>query len=165
MDDATDDPRSGSNKRPRPQRSLLARALSYLARREHSRAELRRKLAPHAESAEQVDRLLDELEAKKLLSEERFVEVLKRSRGERFGAARIKQELKAHHVGEPLVRAAVDELRSTELARARTVWQRRFGDTPATNATERARQMRFLAQRGFSTDVVRKVVRGVGDDE
>ncbi len=166
MDDATDDRPSGSTKRPRPQKSLLARALSYLARREHSPAELRRKLAPYAESAEQVDRLLDDLEAKKLLSEERFVEVLKRSRGERFGAARIKQELKAHQVGETLVRAAVDELRSTELSRARAVWQRRFGEEPATDAAERARQMRFLAQRGFSTEVIRKVVRsGGGDDD
>jgi regulatory protein len=137
--------------------------LSYLARREHSRTELRRKLAPHAESAEQLDRLLDELETKKLLSDERFVEVLKRSRGERFGTARIKQELKAHQLGDALVRSAVDELRQTELARARAVWQRRFG-APATDAAERARQMRFLAQRGFSTEVIYKVVRGVDED-
>ncbi len=137
--------------------------MSYLARREHSRTELRRKLAPHAESAEQLDRLLDELETKKLLSDERFVEVLKRSRGERFGTARIKQELKAHQLGDALVRSAVDELRQTELARARAVWQRRFG-APATDAAERARQMRFLAQRGFSTEVIYKVVRGVDED-
>jgi regulatory protein len=168
VDDTTDHPgerpTKRPTKRPRPQKSLLARALSYLARREHSRAELRRKLAPHAESPEQVDRLLDDLEAKKLLSEARFVEVLKRSRGERFGAARIKQELKAHQVGEHLVRGAMDELRSTELARARAVWQRRFG-VPATDAAERARQMRFLAQRGFTTEVIRNVVRGGGEDE
>jgi len=137
--------------------------LSYLARREHSRTELRRKLAPHAESAEQLDPLLNELETKKLLSDERFVEVLKRSRGERFGAARIKQELKAHQLGDALVRSAVDELRQTELARAQAVWRRRFG-TPATNAAERARQMRFLAQRGFSTEAIYKVVRGADED-
>jgi regulatory protein len=137
--------------------------LSYLARREHSRNELRRKLAPHTESAEQLDRLLDELETKKLLSDERFVEVLKRSRGERFGTARIKQELKAHQLGDVLVRSAVDELRQTELARARAVWQRRFG-APATDAAERARHMRFLAQRGFSTEVIYKVVRGADED-
>ena len=137
--------------------------MSYLARREHSRTELRRKLAPHAESAEQLDPLLNELETKKLLSDERFVEVLKRSRGERFGAARIKQELKAHQLGDALVRSAVDELRQTELARAQAVWRRRFG-TPATNAAERARQMRFLAQRGFSTEAIYKVVRGADED-
>ncbi len=144
--------------RPRPEKSLLARAHAYLARREHSRAQLRRKLGPYADSAEQLDALLDDLQARKLLSDERFVEVLKRSRGARFGAARIQQELKAHEIDAPLLRAAVDELRQTELARARALWLRRFG-VPAADAAERARQMRFLAQRGFSTDVIRNVVR------
>jgi regulatory protein len=145
--------------------SLLQRALRLLARREHSRAELRRKLAPHSADADDLERLLDELESGKLLSEARFVEVLKRSRGERFGTARIRQELKAHQVSEPLLRAAVDELRQTETTRAQAVWQRRFG-APATDLAERLRQMRFLAQRGFSAEVIRKVVPGAsgGDD-
>lgn len=153
---------AGPSGRPRRQKSLLARALGHLARREHGRAELARKLAPHAESPEQLAALLDELEAKKLLSETRFVEVLARSRGERFGAARIRQELRSHQVADDLVRAAVDELRKTELARAREVWARRFG-VAAADREERARQMRFLAGRGFSGDVIRKVVGG--DDE
>jgi regulatory protein len=164
VDDTIDRSSKGSDKRPRPQKSLLARALSHLARREHSRAELRRKLAPYAEELDQLDRLLDDLQGKKLLSDERFVEVVKRSRGERFGTARIKQELKAHQLDDELVRSAVDDLKHTELARARAVWQRRFG-TAASDAAERARQMRFLAQRGFSTDVIVKVVRGSEGDE
>jgi regulatory protein len=157
-DDATEPPR-----RPRRQKSLLARALGYLARREHSRAELRRKLAVHAESAAQLDRLLDDLEAKKLLSDRRFTEVMARSRGERFGAARVRQELRAHGVGDPLVREAVGELTRTELQRARQVWRRKF-DGPPADAAERARQMRFLAQRGFDAEVVRRVVGGTDDD-
>jgi regulatory protein len=167
-DDTTDrsakGPAERPTQRPRPQKSLLARALSSLARREHSRAELRRKLAPYAEDVGAVDRLLDELQAKKLLSDERFVEVVKRSRGERFGTARIKQELKAHQLDDQLVRAAVDDLKQTELARAKAVWQRRFG-TAAADPAEGARQMRFLAQRGFSTEVIIKVVRGGDADE
>lgn len=161
-DDRTDRSRkaapSSPPARPRAERSLLARAHAYLARREHSRAELRRKLGPHADSAEQLDRLLDDLQARKLLSDERFAEVLARNRGARYGAARIQQELKAHEIGAPLLRAALDELRQTELARAHALWLRRFG-APAADAAERARQMRFLARRGFSTDVIRKVVR------
>jgi regulatory protein len=137
--------------------------LGYLARREHSRAELRRKLAVHAESAAQLDRLLDDLEAKKLLSDRRFTEVMARSRGERFGAARVRQELRAHGVGDPLVREAVGELTRTELQRARQVWRRKF-DGPPADAAERARQMRFLAQRGFDAEVVRRVVGGTDDD-
>ena len=157
-DDATDPPR-----RPRKERSLLARALGYLARREHSRAELRRKLAPHAESADQLARLLDQLEAKKLLSDRRFTEVMTRSRGERFGAARVKQELRARGVADPLVREAVSELSRTELQRAREIWRRKFG-TPPGDAAERARQMRFLAQRGFNADVIRRLIDGKDDD-
>jgi regulatory protein len=157
-DDATESPR-----RPRKEQSLLARALGYLARREHSRAELRRKLAPHAESADEVDRLLDELETRKLLSDRRFTEVMARSRGERFGAARVKQELRARGVSDPLVREAVGALSRTELQRAREVWRKKF-DAPPADAAERARQMRFLAQRGFSSEVIRRVVGNRGDD-
>jgi regulatory protein len=157
-DDATESPQ-----RPRRKKSLLTRALGYLARREHSRAELERRLAPHAQSADEVQRLLDELEAKKLLSDRRFTEVLARSRGERYGAARVRQELKAHGVTEELVREAVGDLTRTELQRARAVWRRKF-DAPPVDAAERARQMRFLAQRGFAAEVIRRVVGGQDDD-
>jgi regulatory protein len=161
-----DDPASAKpvDRRPRREISLLARALGYLARREHSRAELARKLASHAASAEQLNQLLDDLEAKKLLSEARFVEVLARSRGERFGAARIKQELRAHGVQADLVRSTVSDLQKSELDRARAIWQRRFGAV-APDAAGRAKQMRFLAARGFSAEVVRKVVGGQPEDE
>lgn len=148
--------------RPPRQRSLRARALAYLARREHSRTELARKLAPHAADADELNRLLDSLEADQLLSDARFVEVIARSRGERFGVARVRQELRAHHVSEELLRSTVGELQASEFARARAVWQRRFG-TPAADAAERAKQMRFLAGRGFSESVVRRVVRGAED--
>jgi regulatory protein len=158
MDDETADPLQ-ADRRPRREKSLLARALGYLARREHSRAELARKLAPHAESAEQLTSLLTALEAKKLLSETRFVEVLARSRGARFGAARIRQELRAHQVQDDLVRPVVDQLRQSEFERARALWERKFG-SPAADAAARIRQMRFLAGRGFSADVIRKIVRG-----
>jgi len=157
-DDATKPPR-----RPRKEKSLLARALGYLARREHSRAELSRKLSPYAETAAQLQRLLDQLESEKLLSDRRFTDVLARSRGERFGAARIRQELHVHGIDDSLVREAVSDLARTELQRARAVWRRKFGSPPA-DVAERARQMRFLAQRGFSAEVIRRVVSGREED-
>lgn len=157
------DDASASPRRPRRARSLLARALGHLARREHSRAELRRKLAPHAESGDQLDGLLDDLESKQLLSDRRFTEVLARSRGERYGAARVRQELRARGVADPLVREAVGRLGRTELQRARDLWRKRF-DAPPADAAERARQMRFLAQRGFDAEVIRRVVGGRDDD-
>lgn len=157
-DDATEFP-----PHPRKEKSLLARALGYLARREHSRAQLSRKLSPYAETAEQLQRLLDELESKKLLSDRRFTDVLACSRGERFGTARIRHELRAHGIDDSLVREAVGDLSRTELQRARAVWRRKFDAPPADNV-ERARQMRFLAQRGFSGDVIRRIVGGCDED-
>jgi regulatory protein len=158
-----DPPAPPSTQRPRRERSLAARALGYLARREHSRAELARKLAPHASSAAELDRLLDELQAKRLLSDRRFAEVLVRSRGERFGAARVKQELAARGVDPELVREAAGGLARSEFERAKAVWQRKFG-AAAADAAGRARQMRFLAQRGFAAEAIRRVVGGRDDD-
>jgi regulatory protein len=152
-----------AGRRPRRQRSLLARALGYLARREYSRAELARRLRPDAESDEQLQGLLDQLEAKNLLSDRRFAESLARRRGERFGSARIAQELRERGVDAALQTEAVGELRRTELQRARAVWRRRFGK-PAASREERMRQMRFLAGRGFDAEVIRRVVGGDDDD-
>ncbi len=146
----------------RPMLSLKGRALAALARREYSRLELARKLRPHAESVEQLDAVLDALAADRLLSNERFAESLARRRGERFGVARVKQELKSHQLAPELIAAQVDALRESEYARARQVWEKRFGAPPAEPAA-RLRQMRFLAARGFSSDVIRRVVGGEDD--
>jgi regulatory protein len=78
------------------------------------------------------------------------------------GAARIRQELRARGVSDDLAQTAVTELRGTEMQRARDLWLRRYGQ-PAGSPAERARQMRFLAARGFSGDVIRKVVGGSED--
>ena len=145
-----------------PPLSLKGRALAALARREYSRLELARKLRPHAESAEQLDAVLDALEAAKLLSNARFAESLAHRRAERFGVARVKQELKSHQLAPELIAEQVAQLRASEFERARAVWQKRFGEPPL-DAQARARQIRFLAARGFSADVIRRVVGG--DDE
>ena len=146
----------------RPMLSLKGRALAALARREYSRLELARKLRPHAESVEQLDAVLDALAADRLLSNERFAESLARRRGERFGVARVKQGLKSHQLAPELIAAQVDVLRESEYARARQVLEKRFGAPPAEPAA-RLRQMRFLAARGFSSDVIRRVVGGEDD--
>jgi regulatory protein len=145
-------------------RSLKGRALQYLAQREHSRMELARKLAPHADDANDIDTVLDALQAAGWLSEERFVESVLHRKAARLGTARIRQELQGHGLAPEAVAAAVERLRSTELERARAVWTRRFGGEAPTDAAERARQMRFLAARGFAAEVIRRVVRGSEDD-
>lgn len=144
--------------------SLKARALRYLSAREHSRLELGRKLARYVQEGDDVEALLDALEAAKLLSQERFSESLVRRRATRFGNSRILSELKSHGIAADAVAGIKADLEQDESARAREVWQRKFGTLPQ-NADERAKQMRFLMQRGFSSRAIRDVLRGVVDDD
>lgn len=148
----------------KPQISLKARALRYLSAREHSRLELGRKLARYAQEGDDVEALLDALEAAKLLSQERFSESLVRRRATRFGNSRILSELKSHGISVDAVAGIKADLEQDESARAREVWKRKFGTLPE-NAEERAKQMRFLMQRGFSNRAIRDALRGDVDDD
>ncbi len=189
----------------RPLLSLKGQAMALLARREHSRAELRTKLLAHvrkmeavaAEAARQassmedplaaflrpdlpapvaddgdmehdhaaaaalVDEALDWLESKKYLSDTRFVEARVATRAPRFGQARIKHEL--GRLGVTMDADTAQNLRDTELQRAREVFLKRF-QAPAEDPAGRAKQMRFLASRGFGADTVRRVIGGRDDD-
>lgn len=147
------------------QLSVKGRALKLLAGREHSRQELERKLAakePQAEAGE-LARVLDELQAKGFLDEQRVVDSVVHRRSGRLGAARIRQELQAKGIDAERVAVAVASLNASEFERAREVWRRRFGALPL-DAAQRARQARFLAARGFSGEVVRRVLN-TPDDE
>lgn len=137
--------------------SLKGRALRYLAGREHSRAELERKLKAHEETPGQLAQVLDDLQAKDFISEARVVESVINRRASRFGAARIKYELLNKGLGAEAVAAAVNRLKGSELERAQVIWRKKF-DGPAPDAAGRAKQMRFLAARGFGGDVIRRVV-------
>ena len=188
--------------------SIQARALQWLAQREHSRSELRLKLLrvlltaergsrhgvdggvddladdladdrvddlaedgaddrsnprdhDRQSCSEQADALLDWLSARSYLSDERFVESRVRARQARFGNRRIRHELQQH--GLALDDNMLQGLTASEPGRARDLWLKKFGE-PAHDVASRARQMRFLAGRGFSLDVVRRVVQGKGDD-
>ena len=142
--------------------SLKGRALRLLAGREHSRAELERKLAPHETEPGELARALDDLQAKGFISEQRVVESVVHRRAARLGTGRVKQELQAKGVSSEAMAEALDALRRTEVERAREVWRRKFGE-PAPDAAGRARQMRFLASRGFGTEAIRRVVSGRDD--
>jgi len=141
--------------------SLRARALKLLARREHTRSELARKLAEEEGDPGAVEAVLKELEARGWLSESRVAEQLVHSRKSRYGARRIEHDLRERGVAEEAVSAAVAGLKEGELERARAVWQRKFKHPPG-NAAERARQVRFLQGRGFELDVIFKVIKGDG---
>jgi regulatory protein len=143
-----------SNYPPESAVELKARALRHLARREHSRAELERKLAPHAESAGQLQALLDQLEEKKQLSNERFAEQRAHVLARKFGPARIRHDLQAKGISPELIECVSS---AGELERARAILQRKYGD-PAASREERARRARFLQGRGFSSDVIHRLV-------
>lgn len=139
--------------------SLTGRALKYLSQREHSRLELERKLAPHVEEGEDLAAVLDALEAKNFINPERVAQSVLYRRSNKLGNARVLHELRHKGLDDDVVRAAAEQLKDTEHARAWEVWQRKFGE-PAATPQERMKQMRFLASRGFGGDVVNKVLRG-----
>jgi regulatory protein len=124
---------------------------------------LERKLAQFEEEPGQLAQVLDKLQAKDFINEGRVVDSVVHRRGAKMGALRIKQELLAKGLEQQAVADAVSQLRATEVERARDIWRKKFGALPA-DATERARQMRFLASRGFGGDTIHRVVRG-GEDE
>ncbi len=142
--------------------SLKGRALRLLAGREHSRTELERKLSRHEEKPGQLAQVLDELQAKDFINEVRVVESVIHRRAARLGAARIRHELLSKGLSAELVATAIDGLNRSELERAREVWRKKF-DEPASDAVGRARQMRFLAARGFGGGVIHRVVTQADD--
>lgn len=145
------------------QPSLKGRALRLLSGREHSRLELERKLQQYEEVPGELAAALDDLQAKGFISEQRVLESVVNRRAGKLGASRVKQELQTKGLAPELVADAMVTLRASELARARAVWLKKFGHQPQ-DGTERAKQMRFLASRGFAGDTIHRVVSGGEDD-
>ena len=144
--------------------SVKARAVSLLAQREYSRQELTDKLAEQDVSPEELALALAQLEAKGLVDDARVVETLVNRRAGKLGGMRLRQELQAKGVSPDLVAETMAGLKDSEQARARAVWQKKFGQL-ASSGAERNKQARFLASRGFSGEVVRQVVSGLVDDD
>ena len=132
--------------------------MRLLARREHSRAELHAKLLPHVQEGEDLDAVLDDLEKRGWLSDQRAATQWVHAKRSRFGIQRITHELRQRGIGEELISAALPALKDTELETACKVWQNKFGVLPQ-DQKEKAKQARFLQSRGFSMEVVLKVLR------
>lgn len=155
---------SASSRKKKSEPTLKHRAIAYLARREHSRAELARKLSAYG-SQEEIERVLNSLQDVKLLSDQRFAAAFIRSRAERFGVGRLRQELRQRGVESEL---AEQELKTDDLPaefeRARVVWQKKFAEQP-TDAKMWAKQARFLQSRGFSSDVICRVLKATDETQ
>ena len=145
--------------KPGFQPSLKGRALRLLSQREHSRAELERKLAAHEEVPGDLAKALDELQARDFINDGRAIESVVNRRSSKLGAARVKQELAAKGLSGEAVAQAMAGLKETEFSRAQEVWRKKFG-SPAQDPQARVKQMRFLITRGFNAEVVRRVVQG-----
>lgn len=145
---------------PKSEISLMGRALRFLSRREHSRQELRKKLLPYAEDLSELDNLLDKLEKDKWLSNDRYAESLVRRKSERFGALRIIDELKQQDVPTETIERLKISLKESEPDRAWRLWSKKYGPDIQSEPKERAKQIRYLASKGFSMDLVLKVVSG-----
>lgn len=157
-------PQKPAGAKPAFQVSLKGRALRLLGQREHTRLELERKLARYEEEPGTLAQALDELQAKGYLDEQRAAESLVHRRAGRLGAARLRQEMQDRGLARELIEQALAGLKDSELTRAREVWRRRFETLPV-DAQERARQTRFLLTRGFSAEVVRRVMGSDPADE
>ena len=143
--------------------SLKGRALRLLSMREHSRFELEQKLIQHEVEPGELAKALDELHQKGFINEQRVIESVVHRRAAKLGVSRIKQELQSKGLDRDAVNEALAGLKDTEVARARAIWQRKFGE-PAVDAKESAKQMRFLASRGFGGEAIRKAM-AVSDDD
>ncbi len=146
--------------KPRSGLSLRARAVGLLSRREHSRVELSRKLSAHAQSPEELSALLDALAKEGWQSDQRFVQGFVHRKAGQQGLAKIAQELTQQGIEAGEVAQVRLELKDSELERAQSVWQKKFSSSGAPqNTTEYARQGRFLASRGFSHEVIHRVLK------
>jgi regulatory protein len=150
--------------KPALQVSLKGRALRLLSQREHSRSELERKLAAYEQAPGELAQVLNDLQARDFINEGRMIDSVMHRRSGKLGATRIKQELASKGLSGEAVTEALAGLRETEYSRALEVWRKKF-DRPTTDPNDRAKQMRFLLTRGFSSEVVRKIVQSAGDDE
>jgi regulatory protein len=145
------------------QASLRARALRLLARREHSRTELHRKLSRDEVSEPQLAALLDELQRQGWLSEVRLAEQMIAAARGRHGSRWVLDRLRRKGVPDEALRRAAAAMQEQELDSARTVWRKRFGRPPA-DLREKAQQARFLAGRGFLTDTIQQLLGALDED-
>lgn len=150
-------------------RSLLEiRALRYLAQREHSRRELAQKLSARKDCGEtaeltELTEVLDKLEQQGFLSEQRMVEQVTRMRRSRFGSQRIIHELKAKGIDDHLIDGIRPALQENELEAAFNIWRKKFHQPPATRE-ERAKQIRFMMNRGFSMETIQRVLSQANEE-
>ena len=149
---------------------VRTRAITYLAKREYSRFELRKKIlfslrqfeCEHEMAGHILEEVLDHLSHDNWQSDARVAASIAKVKGERYGSARVRHELNQQGLDNELIAQELAQLANTELRRAHEVWQNKFGQAPV-DLKEKAKQVRFMASRGFGFDVINKVIKGADD--
>lgn len=140
-------------------RSITEVAIGLLARREHSVFELKRKLLQKGFDESVIEPLLEDLQSKKLLSNERFAETYINMRKQRgYGPLRIAQELKERGVDNSLSTIYLDALEDEWQSIMLQQYRKKFGNKPVGDFREKARRMRFLQSRGYSSDLINRII-------
>ncbi len=150
--------------RQQPEKSLRQRALEFLSKREYSAAELAQKLKTYASETDDISALIADFQSRSWLSDARYAEQMVHARQAKFGASRVAHELREKGVSDDLVAEAVAGLQVNEVERASEVWRKKFKAAPATRE-EWAKQARFLQSRGFTFDVIKKILNRHAEDD
>lgn len=156
--------REANDRDDAPQRSAYDRALGWLARREQSRRELRARLDRSGYDEGEAEAALDRLGGAQYQSDERFAEMLVRTRvAQGYGPRRIRAELRTHAIPEPTIRELLTQAEVDWTALAQQLVRRRYG-RPTNDRAERDRRAQFLLRRGFDAATVRTVTHVDVDD-
>ncbi|HSI46170.1 MAG TPA: recombination regulator RecX [Methylophilus sp.] len=147
-----------------PDKSLRQRALEYLSKREYSFAELGKKLKAYANEADDIPALLADFKQRGWLSDARYTEQMVHARQAKFGSARVAQELREKGIDDSLIAEAIEQLQGNEFERASEVWRKKFKASPTTRE-DWAKQARFLQSRGFTFDVIKKILNRHAEDD
>jgi len=149
----------------KPKPNAYGKALGLLARREHSRRELKQKLDRGGYAREEAADAVDRLGEQHYQDDERFAEVLIRTRSAQgYGPMRLRAELKSHGLSDAQIRRLIDEASIDWTESAAAQLRRRYGSKGATDPAERTKRAQFLLRRGFPAATVRYVTHADVDD-
>ena len=152
-----------TNNTNKNQLQLKKRALYYLGKRDYSRVELGRKILAYSESLEinkaDLELVLDELENKDWLSDNRFSEQFVLSKKRKFGARKIAHELKLRGVSESIISRVLSDIKDDKFLLAKKIWEKKFNQIPIT-IDEKAKQIRFMQSRGIEVAIIHQILSG-----
>jgi regulatory protein len=125
--------------------------------------ELEKKISVYADSLKipnyEIKSILDDLEQKDWLSDQRFTEQFVFSKKRKFGMRRIARELNLHGVDELIINKAISAIKEEEFLLAKQIWKKKYNQLPDT-IEEKAKQIRFMQSRGIEISTILQILSG-----